>query len=294
MALSQVKSEVDNCDFKPGDKLLLELCVETLKDVHPKGVTIKELANIMMQRHKDHIYLFKCSTILSTKLNAFYRRCHPDDPRHAKHSMMALCPISRVQSEEPPRRLLYRYTSVEELIAQKNAKLAKSFSKAPGLDAKVIIKSSSDSEDEFENDKRLRRPINRLTPPAEGDDNDVKSSPYQLRRFIKRTPHAYSPVSRRKSRHSSPSLTSPPPQTVKSSSTTSCSELDKDSFPTDIGKNPYYDSGVPLYAFSSMDSHNALPSKDDVSTCSWMWPDMMTEDVKSPESISLDDLNALF
>jgi hypothetical protein len=286
MALSPVKDELDHSDFKPGDKLLLQLCVETLKDVHPKGATIKELANIMMQRHKDHIYLFKCSTILSTKLNAFYRRCHPDDPRHAKDSMMALCPISRVQSEEPPRRLLYRYTSIEELIAQKNARLVGIPAVKRAVDAKVVIKTSSDSEEEdFDQDDRLRRPINRLTPPAEDDDDqqDAKPSPYQLRRFIKRTPHAFNPVARRKSQQQSLQVLSPPPSLPESTS----------SSPTDLGKNPYYDNTVSLFSVADV-GYFDYPSQDNNSTSLWMWDDTMTEDIKSPESITLDDLNNLF
>lgn len=297
MAVSPIKLESkatnDSVDFKPGDRLLLKLCVETLKDVYPKGVTIKELANIMTQRHKELIYLFKCSTILSTKLNAFYRRCHPDDPRQAKDSMMALCPILRIQSDEAPRRLLYKYASIEDLIAQKNSKLV------GRRTARVVSPPPDDSSNNVSSDEEgtseplittRSRPINQPTPPAE--DNDVKPSPYQLRKVIKRTPHAYSPMIRRKSSsHSSPPSPGPRPTSVPADVASKPSAT-QPGLPKDLGANPYYDNNAPL--FPQEGGYLDYQSHDSLSTTSWIWADGMSLDLRSPESISLDDLNDMF
>lgn len=88
--------------------ILVQLCVKILKRMSPEGMTTKELAAAL---DKEVVPGFDgiSSSILSSKLNAVFRRSHNDTHNPSNDHLNDL-PLTRSQSSEIPRRLVYRYS----------------------------------------------------------------------------------------------------------------------------------------------------------------------------------------
>ncbi|CAN6614417.1 hypothetical protein TRVA0_005S04060 [Trichomonascus vanleenenianus] len=163
MAVDTLRNSEKNLDDE-----LMQLCIQLLKDNYPRGLTIKEMSAKLYL--PDPIkQLCKSSTVLSTKLNSFYRRCHPD----AINSNPKKCPITRLTCPDTPNRLMYRYVKEEEEENSPERPIS------PPPEEQIEQKLCEDKE------------AAATTPPPH--------KPYQLRKVIKKTPHAFIPPSRRNS-----------------------------------------------------------------------------------------------
>lgn len=91
--------------------LLVSLCIKVLKNSSPKGMTTKELAAALDYEQTEGFNGIS-SSILSSKLNAVFRRMHNDSPRPSQEQLTNL-PLTRNPSSDVPRRLVYRYTPPE-------------------------------------------------------------------------------------------------------------------------------------------------------------------------------------
>lgn len=252
-----------------GDKLLMKLCIKLLKESSPRGLTIKEMAqSILNDSNMGSDYdkirsICKSSTVLSTKLNSFYRRCHPDEGVSSQQDKEN-CPIVRQQCPDVPNRLLYKYSGETEMVRPViNGPLS-----PPQTEHDPIPDTQEQQEDKGAMMPRLPSPS---PPPAH----------YKLRKVIKKTPHAYTPPQRRKSRTNDLATNeSTTNGTVTISSIKSeFSEVISTTINSADFANPYYDTNPTI-----------LPIIPPTST-SWILDDL--DDVKSPELVSLDDLDQL-
>lgn len=87
--------------------LLVDLCIKVLKE-NPDGMTTKELA-AALEGEVTEGFNGISSSILSSKLNAVFRRCSnvSQDPSVEDPEEL---PLSRAQSTELPKRLVYKFT----------------------------------------------------------------------------------------------------------------------------------------------------------------------------------------
>lgn len=97
-----------NTNAPDNSALLVQLCVKVLKRTSPEGMTTKELA---AELDKEVAPGFDgiSSSILSSKLNAVFRRSH-NDSHNPSNEQLSELPLTRSQSSEIPRRLVYRYS----------------------------------------------------------------------------------------------------------------------------------------------------------------------------------------
>lgn len=95
----------------PADQnaILVQLCVKVLKNIAPNGMTTKELAAELDKEVDQPGFDGISSSILSSKLNAVFRRVHNDSPNPTQDQLAEL-PLTRAQSADVPRRLVYKYT----------------------------------------------------------------------------------------------------------------------------------------------------------------------------------------
>jgi hypothetical protein len=227
---------------------------------------------------------FKTSSILSTKLNSFFRRFYDSEGVPLMYNSPVLCPLTRYASDVPPKRLVYKFVAEDERDAVFAARTtAQNPTVVPGHVTVVT------PEEE----------IQMLTPPAE--DSDFASGvgaagsavgraglqpttpKYNLRENIKRTPHAFSPrrSGRLEGHHhnpntqpldledpaSSPSLSLPLPALTNN-------RRIQQSTRAYSGPNPYYDKWI-------------VPCT--VDTCD-PWSSDMSMEVVAPEDTALEDL----
>lgn len=181
------------------DEELINSCIELLKEYHPSGLTIKQMAEKLLTNKNA---LCRSSTVLSTKLNSYYRRC--DDN----------CPIIRLQCPDVPNRLMYKY----------NDGKSRPLSPPP---------TENDPKEDLPKAKPvadyIQRPISPPSPPGanSSSSNSTPTHNYSLRKVIKKTPHAFTPPARRASTTSTASK--------NNKATAALAELRKNE------TNPYYD-----------------------------------------------------
>lgn len=156
------------------DEELINSCIELLKEYHPSGLTIKQMAEKLLTNRNA---LCRSSTVLSTKLNSYYRRCDEN------------CPIIRLQCPDVPNRLMYKY----------NDGKSRPLSPPP---------TENDPKDDLPKAKAvadyIQRPISPPSPPGANNNSSSSSNStpthnYSLRKVIKKTPHAFTPPTRRSS-----------------------------------------------------------------------------------------------
>lgn len=135
--------------------LLVNLCVKVLKRVSPKGMTTKELAAALDHEQTDGFNGIS-SSILSSKLNAVFRRVHIDSPRPSQKQLSSL-PMTRNPSTDVPRRLVYRYTPPDPSYA--NDELISSDESDDGSsgDEQSEPRTPRDSSDSEDIDKLRKR-----------------------------------------------------------------------------------------------------------------------------------------
>lgn len=153
------------------DEELMDVCVQLLKDHYPKGLTIKQMAQLLEEENQPAMAFCRSSTILSTKLNSWYRR------------FTSSCPIARIQSPDTPNRLLYKY--VVDLPTPEHSDDEKEREIKVDDESERSERKGSESDDALES--------------KNGAGDLVKG--YNLRRVIKKTPKAFTPPPRRKSSH---------------------------------------------------------------------------------------------
>lgn len=110
---SPVSAEHDE-DFADPNRVLISLCSEVLRDSHPRGMTTRDLA-AALDRIGPGTPGFKSisSSVLSSKLNAFFRRYHSDSPNPTS-SQLAELPLTREVSTDQPKRLVYTWTPPQD------------------------------------------------------------------------------------------------------------------------------------------------------------------------------------
>ncbi|KAA8902533.1 hypothetical protein TRICI_005894 [Trichomonascus ciferrii] len=233
------------------DEELINSCIELLKEYHPSGLTIKQMAEKLLTNKNA---LCRSSTVLSTKLNSYYRRCDES------------CPIIRLQCPDVPNRLMYKY----------NDGKSRPLSPPP---------TENDPKDDLpsKNNKSvadyIQRPISPPSPPGSttgGSQSSSSSSSgytpthnYSLRKVIKKTPHAFTPPTRRSS--TAAASTASKNNNANNKATAALAELRKNE------TNPYYDLIYP-----------------NIDVNSWSWiNDETLENINSPENVSIDDLDEL-
>lgn len=245
------------------DEELINSCIELLKEHHPNGLTIKQMAQKLMI-HKST--LCRSSTVLSTKLNSYYRRCDEN------------CPIIRLQCPDVPNRLMYKYNDGKSMI-----KKSQPLSPPP---------TENDPKEDIIKDKLvgeyIERPISPPSPPSNTANNTPTTTTttaagpkhnYSLRKVIKKTPHAFTPPSSSR-KNSNAAATKGNSNKLDSAieDFNKRSSSKNEITPAPATNNPYYDMINP--------SVNLVDS--------WAWiNDEKMENIKSPENITLDDLDEL-
>ncbi|KAF5094859.1 hypothetical protein D0Z00_003359 [Geotrichum galactomycetum] len=177
------------------NKTIIDYSIAVLKQEYPNSLTIKELNTALLAKYKRAKILLKTSTILSTKLNAFYRKCQTLPTQVTSEGELPerfrVCPIVRDATPDG-KRLVYKYTVSLQDVPERELQALPSIP--------IMSPKSSPEDDEDEH--------------SSTDENDARSSPdspYQLRRVIKKTPHAFTtqPAKRRLSAESNSSNKKP-------------------------------------------------------------------------------------
>lgn len=176
------------------NKAIIDYSIAVLKEKYPSSLTIKELNTLLLAKYKHTKIqtLLKTSTILSTKLNAFYRKCQalPTEVMTAGElpERFRACPIVRDATPDG-KRLVYKYTfslddvPKEELQALPSIPIMspRSSPASPRQIEDDDNNAENNSTDEFKSDLVKPDVVMRHSP----------ESPYHLRRVIKKTPHAF-------------------------------------------------------------------------------------------------------
>lgn len=103
-------SAVNDEESLDPNRVLIRLCSDVLRECHPRGMTTRELAAAL-----DDIgpgtpgFKSISSSVLSSKLNAFFRRYHSDSPEPSSAQLVEL-PLTRAVSTDQPKRLVYTWT----------------------------------------------------------------------------------------------------------------------------------------------------------------------------------------
>lgn len=298
---------MDELYQSPADNLIISSSIDILKEAYPTGLTIKELHEALLAAHKKDIQpILKSSTILSTKLNAFYRKCQnlpatAAAPATATDSddnlppRFKVCPIVRQNATDNSKRLVYKYCkSLDDVPAED---LANPLPSIPIMSPKSPL-SPTHSDDADVDDSLVSRLNERLSPPE-------SSSPYHLRRVIKKTAHAFVPPSIKRRSSSSSSASAVPtkrPRTLSHGVTSSSSKpspvaLDYQELG---GVNPYYDfpdmpvlpNPAPRSPEAAAEETQTLPKPDPApEQLDWF---NNVDEFAPPELLTMDDLDSMF
>lgn len=290
----------------PSDHFIISSSLQILKDAHPKGLTIKELNEELLAAHKKDIQsLLKSSTILSTKLNAFYRKCQNLPPDFQDNNSdnniiqnanpelpmrFRVCPMVRQHAPDNSKRLVYKYTNTVQDIPHQELDTT-TLPNIPIMSPKSPLSPLRSEEDS--SDEATPVPRDRLSP----ESSSASSSPYHLRRVIKKTAHAFVPPSIKRRSSSSTSSSAKRPRTLSSSP--SKQSLVAPDYEELGGVNPYYDfPASPLVSTqpnTTSTTHQPEPClvappalSDEVDWFS------NTDDLVSPQLFSVDDLDSMF
>uniref|UniRef100_A0A060T2M1 ARAD1A02552p n=1 Tax=Blastobotrys adeninivorans TaxID=409370 RepID=A0A060T2M1_BLAAD len=236
------------------DEELMGVCVQLLKDHYPKGLTIKQMAQLLEEENQPAMAFCRSSTILSTKLNSWYRR------------FTSSCPIARIQSPDTPNRLLYKYV-VDLPTPEHSDDDEKERDK---LDSKQV----SVDDDESARSERRGSESDDALDGKNGAGDLVKG--YNLRRVIKKTPKAFTPPPRRKSSH-----TDTPNNDHKNHNN---NDLKVAQVLADREFNPYFD---PIHNDFFQKAAGSA-----VAFTSWWIDDEELDHISNPEDMTLDDLDA--
>jgi hypothetical protein len=180
------------------NKTIIDYSIAVLKQEYPKSLTIKELNTALLAKYKRAKILLKTSTILSTKLNAFYRKCQTLPTQVTSEGELPerfrVCPIVRDATPDG-KRLVYKYTVSLQDVPERELQALPSIP--------IMSPKSSPEDDEDEHSS---------TDEKSDDARSSPDSPYHLRRVIKKTPHAFTtqPAKRRLSAESSSSSAKKP------------------------------------------------------------------------------------
>lgn len=182
------------------NKTIIDYSIAVLKEEYPNSLTIKELNTALLAKYKRAKILLKTSTILSTKLNAFYRKCQTLPTQVTSEDELPerfrVCPIVRDATPDG-KRLVYKYTFSLKDVPERELQALPSIP--------IMSPKSSPEDDEDEHSS---------TDEKSDDSRSSPESPYHLRPVIKKTPHAFTtqPAKRRLSAESSSSSSAKKPR----------------------------------------------------------------------------------
>lgn len=319
----------------PTDQFIIQSSLKVLKQKYPLGLTIKELNEALIEAHHAEIQtVLKSSTILSTKLNAFYRKCqnlpdtssddddsNNDDQSDSKPmpTRFKICPMIRQTAGDNSKRLVYKYCETFSDIPPEE--LQQALPSIPIMSPKSPL-SPPHSDDSDVDESLVSRLTERL--PHSDSSPSASTSPYHLRRVIKKTVHAFVPPAIKRRSSSSASAASKRPRTISNNGlTTIPSTPTKKTDFLSKGVNLYYDfAESPLGIVTSTSSSAAatttsttgtaatttttdgsttLDKPSDVSSpidttspieqLNWF---SNVDEFMAPEEISLDDLDSMF
>lgn len=315
---------MDELYQSPADQFIISSSLEILKNAHPSGLTIKELNESLISTHKQDIQgILKSSTILSTKLNAFYRKCQnlPSDYQLSQDSLphrFKICPLIRQNAADNSKRLVYKYCKSLDDIPQEE--LAMSLPSIPIMSPKSPLSPprSDDADlDENENETLASRLSDRLSPESPSSTTTTTpapatttpyTSPYHLRRVIKKTAHAFVPPSIKRRSSSSVSVSPAPAKRLRISSLDSTSSKPSPVAPdyeAQGGINLYYDfpetpvlpkPSATLAKEDESSQPQAVPLKRATTApiaeqLDWF---SSVDEFITPEAISFDELDSMF
>lgn len=291
-------SEAELAEKAAQDQRLAEACVELLRSRHPTGLSTREISEQLPSQLQP---FFKTSSILSTKLNSFFRRFYDAEGVPLMYNSPVLCPLTRYVSELPPKRLVYRFVGEDERDAVFSARSAAATATATASGAIAGAASTPATNIPVTSSVGPEEEIQMLTPPAEDSDFATSSSApsgsssadhrhhsraeastpkYNLRETIKRTPHAFSPRRSGRLEGQPAGESSPPASGPLAAAAVAGSRLPaplKAPAPAPrvySGPNPYYDKWI-------------VPCT--VDTCD-PWSSDATMEIDAPEDTELDDL----
>lgn len=176
------------------NKAIIDYSIAVLKEKYPSSLTIKELNTQLLAKYKHTKIqtLLKTSTILSTKLNAFYRKCQALSTEVMTAGELPerfrVCPIVRDATPDG-KRLVYKYTFSLDDVPKEELQALPSIPimspRSSPASPRPIEDDDDNAEinntDEFKSDLAKPDMVMRHSP----------ESPYHLRRVIKKTPHAF-------------------------------------------------------------------------------------------------------
>lgn len=135
--------------------LLVKLCVKVLKNAAPRGMTTKELA-AALEYEQTKGFNGISSSILSSKLNAVFRRVHSDSPRPSQKQLANL-PLTRNPSTDVPRRLVYRYTPPESNLDNEELLRSEDSDESSSGDEESEPRTPKDNSDSEDGEKSRKR-----------------------------------------------------------------------------------------------------------------------------------------
>lgn len=173
----------------PADQnaILVQLCVKVLKSITPNGMTTKELAAELDKEVDQPGFNGISSSILSSKLNAVFRRVHNDSPNPTQDQLAEL-PLTRAQSTDVPRRLVYRYTPPTSSVTAGSVTPKRRMSDASDGSVSPSL-SSAESDGDNQNEPMTpkdetstwssakRRRTNSEVPSVTSGDSDIPIPP---------------------------------------------------------------------------------------------------------------------
>lgn len=288
---------MDDLYQSPADSFIMSSSIDILKEAYPTGLTIKEIHMALLAAHKKDIQsILKSSTILSTKLNAFYRKCQnlPATPATTDDSLpprFKVCPIVRQTASDNSKRLVYKYCKSLDDVPTED--LANPLPSIPIMSPKSPL-SPTHSDDADVDDSLVTRLNDRLSPES--------TSPYHLRRVIKKTAHAFVPPSIKRRSSSSSSASAVPakrPRTLSHGVTSSKPSPVALDYQELGGVNPYYDfPDMPVLPNPAPRSQETaqepqtLPKPDPApEQLDWF---SNVDEFAPPELFTMDDLDSMF
>lgn len=93
---------------KGANQVLLDQLIRVLSGVHPRGMTTRELSEVLAKKHYQKV----TSSSLATRLNMMFKRYHGDGQAPTQEQL-AEFPLMRGYNASLPRRLVYTYVDVE-------------------------------------------------------------------------------------------------------------------------------------------------------------------------------------
>lgn len=135
--------------------LLVKLCVKVLRNAAPRGMTTKELA-AALDHEQTKGFNGISSSILSSKLNAVFRRVHSDSPRPSQKQLASL-PLTRNPSTDVPRRLVYRYTPPDANLDNDDLLHSEDSDESSSGDEQSEPRTPKDNSDSEDGDKSRKR-----------------------------------------------------------------------------------------------------------------------------------------